>query len=116
MEMGRYCKAYEAHQLKQFPGWDPDLSQLRPAESDKPGDEPEPRTQIADDDILYIQEDLTVTDDIYRDEYVLFRDPSEEWKRFCEETLEFAIPEDVLAISAQEEAGAAGAEEASSER
>lgn len=115
MEMGRYCKAYEAHQLKQYPGWNPDLSQLRQPEADKPGEEPEARTSIADDDILYIQEDLTVTDDIYRDEYVLFRDSSEEWKRFCEETLEFAIPEDVLAISAQEEAEAAGAEEAPSE-
>jgi len=118
MEMGRYCKAYEAHQLKQYPGWDPDLSQLRPPEGDGAGEEGESRTGIEDDDILYLHEDLVVTDDVYRDEYVLFQDPSEEWRRFCRETLEFEVPEDVLAIGAEPEpeaAGTAGAEEAPGE-
>jgi len=107
MEMGRYCKAYEAHRFKDYPGWDPDLSRLRQPEADKPGEEPEARTRIEDDDVLYLQEDLTVTDDVYRDEYLVFQDPSEEWQKFCRETLEFAVPEDVLAISAQEEEAAA---------
>lgn len=108
-EMGRYCKAYLASDLKKYPGWDPDLDQLRQPEAEKPGEEPEKRTELGDDDIVYLQEDLVVTDDIYRDEHVLFRDPSEEWRKFCEETLEFQIPDDVLAIAAQEaEESAAG--------
>lgn len=109
-EMGRYCKAYLASDLKKYPGWEPDLSQLRQPEAEKPNEEPEPRTELLDDDIVYIQEDLVVTDGIFKDENVLFRGNDEAWQKFCEETLEFAIPEDVLAIAAQEEEEAAAAE------
>lgn len=109
-EMGRYCKAYLASDLKKYPGWKPNLENLRQPEAEKPGEEPEKRTALDDDDILYIQEDLTVTDGIFLDENVLFQDDSDDWKTFCEETLEFAVPEDVKAIGADEEAEAAAAE------
>lgn len=109
-EMGRYCKAYLASDLKKYPGWDPNLENLRQPESERPGEEPEERAELEDDDIVYLQEDLVVTDGIFRDENVLFEDASEEWKTFCEETLEFEVPEDVQAIAAQEEAAAAEGE------
>lgn len=105
-EMGRYCKAYLASDLKKYPGWDPNLENLRQPESERPGEEPEERAELEDDDIVYLQEDLVVTDGIFRDENVLFEDASEEWKTFCEETLEFEVPEDVQAIAAQEEPAA----------
>lgn len=106
-EMGRYCKAYLASDLKKYPGWDPNLDNLRQPEAEKPGEEPEERTELQNDDIVYVQENLVVTDGIFKDENVLFEDDSEEWKTFCEETLEFEIPEDVKAIAAQEEEEAA---------
>lgn len=112
-EMGRYCKAYLASDLKKFPNWAPNLENLRQPEAEKPGEEPEKRTELDDDDIVYIQENLVVTDGIFKDENVLFEDESEEWRTFCETTLEFEIPEDVKAIAAQEEeelAAAAAAE------
>lgn len=110
-EMGRYCKAYLASDVKKYPGWDPDLENLRQPEAEKPGDEPEERKELQDDDIVYLQEDLVVTDGIFKDENVLFEDDSEPWKTFCEETLEFEIPEDVKAIAAQEEEEAAEQED-----
>lgn len=109
-EMGRYCKAYLASDLKKYPGWDPNLENLRQPESERPGEEPEERAELEDDDIVYLQENLVVTDGIFRDENVLFEDDSEEWKSFCEETLEFEVPEDVRVIDAQEEEAAAAAE------
>ncbi len=102
-EMGRYCKAYLASDFAKYEGWKPDLENLRQPEPDKPDQQPEKRTELDDDDILYLQESLAVTDGIFLDENVLFRDESEAWKSFCEGTLEFAVPEDVLAIGADEE-------------
>ena len=115
-EMGRYCKAYLAKDFKEFPGWKPNLENLRQPEPEKPGDEPEERTELQDEDILYLQEDLVVTDGIFKDENVLFESDSDEWTTFCEKTLEFEIPEDVKAIAAEEEAEAEkAAQEAAAE-
>ena len=110
-EMGRYCKAYLASDLKKYKSWDPDLSNLRQPEPDRPDEEVEERTELADDDILYVQEDLIVTDGIFRDENVVFEDDSEAWKTFCEKKLEFAIPEDVLAIGAESNGDGESAEQ-----
>ena len=109
-EMGRYCKAYLVSDLKEYDGWDPDLGALRQPEPEKPDEEVEERTELQDDDILYIQENLTVTDGIFKDENVVFTDDGDAWKTFCEEELGFEIPEDVREISraTEEEAGAEG--------
>lgn len=106
-EMGRYCKAYLVSDLQKYEGWDPDLDALRQPEPEKPDEEIEERTELQDDDILYVQEDLIVTDGIFKDEHVVFSDDSDAWKTFCEEEIGFEIPEDVREISraAEEEAG-----------
>lgn len=109
-EMGRYCKAYLASDFKKFKGWNPNLENLRQPEAEKPGEEPEKRTALEDDDILYLQEELIVTDGIFKDENVLFQDDGDAWKKFCTDTLEFEVPEDVKAIGAEEEAEAAAEE------
>lgn len=93
-EMGRYCRAYPASAFKRFEDWDPDLDNLR---------QPEPgagaqRTVLKDDDILYLQEDLIVTDGIFRDEHVIFAGGDDAWRTFCEDTLECGIPEEVGAF------------------
>lgn len=101
-EMGRYCKAYLASDFKKYDDWNPNLDELRQPEPEKPGDEPEARKDLQDDDILYLQEELIVTDGIFKDENVIFRDDSESWKTFCQETLAFEVPEDVKAIGADD--------------
>ena len=91
-ETGRYCKAYPVEMLTKFPGFKIDQSQAREEEDEKTGEKPGPR-EIKDDDILYMHEDLTVTDGIYTDENIVFKDDSEEWKAFCKDNLKFEIPD-----------------------
>jgi hypothetical protein len=95
-EMGNYCKACEAKRLRAYPGWSEKVEYLRPETREVGGEEVEvPRTGLADDDILFIQDDYRVTDGIFRDEHVVFDAVTEEWKRWVQEDLEpepFEIP------------------------
>lgn len=95
-EMGNYCKAYEAKQLRRFAGWSEKVENLRPETREVDGEELQVRREaLADDDILYIQEDYTVTDGIFKDEHVVFDDVTDEWKRWVGGDLEpepFEIP------------------------
>lgn len=89
--MGNYCRAYYARDFAAFDGWRPDLSQLRPGVTEVEGREVEvPRDTLADDDILYLQENFAVTDGIFMDEYVVFADAGPEWQSFCTGQLGFA--------------------------
>jgi hypothetical protein len=92
--MGNYCKAYLVKDLRAFGDWREDLSALRPEEEG--GDDraaiDRVRDSLGDDDVLYLQEDLVVTDGIFKDEHIVFASASEEWRRFCAEQLEFSIP------------------------
>ncbi len=89
--MGNYCRAYQARDFAAFPGWRPDLAQLRP------GDGGEARAALGDDDLLYLQEDFSVTDGIFADENVVFADAGGEWRAFCTGPLGFAPPATVEA-------------------
>ncbi|HEX2165563.1 MAG TPA: hypothetical protein VHM02_16595 [Thermoanaerobaculia bacterium] len=92
-EMSDYCAGYEAKRLREFSGWSEDVSSLRPAVQEVDGEEVEtPRTAIADDDVLYVHDDYVVTDDVFRDEHVVFSAVSDEWKAFCHEKLGFEVP------------------------
>ena len=99
MEMGRYCKAYHAKMFRGFSGWTENLESLRPEKRTENGRETEvARNSLADDDILYLQENYTVTDGIFKDENVVFSAVTEEWKRYCTETLDFRV-RDVDSVS-----------------
>jgi hypothetical protein len=91
--MGNYCRAYYARDFAAFPGWRPDAAQLRPQ-----GDGAA-RGALADDDLLYLQDDFAVTDGIFADENVVFPDAGGEWRAFCTGALGFAPPARVEAGS-----------------
>lgn len=76
--MGSYCRAYYARDFAAFDGWRPDPAQLRAG-----------GPALADDDILYLQEDFGVTDGIFLDENVVFADAGPEWRAFCTGALGF---------------------------
>jgi hypothetical protein len=90
--MGRYCKAYAVEQLRKFPGWKERLDALAPLENEEDGTE-QPRTSLADDDYLFLQETFVVTDGIFQDEHVVFDDVTPEWQAFCTGELAFEIPD-----------------------
>lgn len=88
-EMGKFCKAYLVEKLRQFPGWQEKPASLRPTNG-------EADVRIGKDgsldgaDFLYLQENYTVTDGIFKDEYIVFDNVTAEWKEFCDSQLEFA--------------------------
>jgi hypothetical protein len=97
--MGKYCKAYLVSSVREYPNWTEKLQNLRQPER---GDA-EPlasRTALKDDDIVYLQENYCVTDDCYKDEYVIFDNVTDEWRRFCEEQMSFSVPDEVAEMSA----------------
>lgn len=92
-EMGKYCKAYLAKDLRKYSKWEENLDNLRKETEYKNGEELEiERNELQDDDILYLQENYVVTDGIMKDEYVIFDKVTDEWKEFCHTELEFEIP------------------------
>jgi hypothetical protein len=92
MEMGNYCKAYELKHFRQYPGWSENVANLKKAKKEVDGKEVEVDRKLEDDSILYLQENYVVTDDIFKDEYIIFDHVTDDWKRFCHETLAFEIP------------------------
>ena len=93
-----YCKAYYLRDLRSFPGWSEPTGPPRSGETDATdasgvGEKPEP---LHDDSIVYLHQDLTVTRSMWHGEDLVFDRVSSEWRSFCEQELEFAIPEDLL--------------------
>jgi hypothetical protein len=111
--MGRYCKAYPIDQLRKFPGWEEKLENLAPLENEEDGTQ-QPRTALAEDDYLFVQENYVVTDGIFLDENVIFDRVTPEWQEFCTKVLAFEIPdykrfEETAPAAAPATAGAAEA-------
>lgn len=92
MEMSNYCAAYEARNFRKFPGWTENAANVRKEKQEVDGKEVEVERKLDDDSILYLHESYIVTDDIYNDENVIFDNVTDEWKRFCHETLNFEVP------------------------
>jgi hypothetical protein len=91
--MGNYCKAYLLKQLRAFPGWQEQSANTRP---DPQLDEQSASNQtrsLIDEDIVYLQENYVVTDGVFKDEYILFDTVTDEWQTFCQQQLNFQIPD-----------------------
>ncbi len=114
-EMGKYCKAYYAKDFRALDGWEENLENLRPESKEEDGKDVEvPRTELNDDDILYLQENYTVTDGIFKDEYIIFDKVTDLWKDACHKELSFEIPVyEPIEIKTAEEAASGDAAGAS---
>jgi hypothetical protein len=87
-----YCRAYYLRDLRRFPGWSESRIHWRePVSSEREGGAP-----LADDAIVYLHQDFTVTKSMWREESIVFKDVTPEWRGFCSTQLEFAIPEEFL--------------------
>lgn len=93
-KMGRYCSGFLVSDLRKFPGFQPNLDRLRPAE----GESVAGRRELTDDDVLFLHEDFAVTDGHWRDQHVVFESSDEAWKTFCSAELGFAVLPEVAAI------------------
>ena len=91
--MGRYCKAYLIRRFREFDGWPSDLQLVTKEKKEIDGVEAEVERALTDDDHLYLQENLVVTQGIFIDENVVFDNVSPEWQEFCQTRLKFEVPD-----------------------
>jgi hypothetical protein len=91
--MGKYCKAYLLEKMRGFSGWDEKAKNARKETVEKDGEKVEMTRDLVDDSIVYLQENYVVTDGVFKDQNVLFDNVTPEWIEYCQQKLEFEIPE-----------------------
>ncbi len=108
-QMGRYCKAYPISRFREFSGWTEKAENARAEMQDVDGREVEVTRQLNESSFLYLQENLVVTDGIFKDENIIFDKITPQWEAFCREQLQFCVPPEAL-VSGEEpcEAGPEG--------
>ena len=91
-KMGRYCKAYTLGALRKFGGWT-DKRESASSERAQPEEkQAKANPEFTDSDIVYVQENVVVTDGIFIDEGVIFDQVTPEWVEFCKNDLKFEVP------------------------
>lgn len=96
--MSRYCKAYVIPRFREFNGWSEKRENVRREIRRADGKEEEFQRELTDDDYFFLQDNLVVTDGIFKDQNIIFDQVSNEWKQFCAEKLAFQIPADLLEV------------------
>ncbi len=91
--LGKYCKAYPLQALRAYPGWSERAENARRESQTIDGQLVTAARPLHDDDCVYVQEDYTVTDGIFKDENVIFDRVTAEWIDYCGETLHLEIPD-----------------------
>lgn len=89
----KYCKAYYLRDLRKFPSWSETRIDWWEKKDHK--DEQQPPKQLADDDIVFIHQDLRVTESMWHDENIVFDRVDPEWRAFCSSNLRFEVPSDL---------------------
>lgn len=92
-EMGRYCKAYPLVRFRAFPDWSERPRNAGTETQTGGAKATQLPYQLTDDSMLYLQENLSVTYGIYKDEQVVFDQISPQWEEFCRSELKFEVPD-----------------------
>ena len=85
--MPKYLKAYLLKELRQYSGWVEKVPAVESAAEQKQGPE------LKDDEIVYIHEDLKVTQGCFEDSPVIFDEVTPGWEQFCKDNLRFEVPD-----------------------
>lgn len=80
-----YARAYLLGDLRKFSDWHEET-----VNADENGNSRE----LSDDDVVFLQEDFTVTELIWPGENVIFNRVTPEWIDFCTQELHFKVPDD----------------------
>lgn len=86
----KYCMAYHLGDLRRYPAWTENQTA-------------EPQA-LADDEVIFLHEDYTVTKSIWSGEDVIFNNVTDQWKDFCNTELRFAVPDSLDLIAKPAEA------------
>lgn len=90
--MGEYCKAYYLKDMRNYSNWSENTENARKEKKEADGKETEEVRTLSDDSIVYLQENFVVTDDVYKEENILFDAVSPEWMEYCKNELNFVLP------------------------
>jgi hypothetical protein len=91
-KMGKYCKAYPVNRFRQFHNWIENTNNVRKETKQVDNQEIDMPRSLEGEDILYLQENFTVTDGIFLDENVIYDRVNDEWINYCRNTLKFEVP------------------------
>ena len=96
----KYCKAYQLKVFRQFKNWKESRVNWRETDkSDDSGNGNKKDHAFSDDDIVFLHQDYTVTQSMWHNENVIFKDVTDEWKDFCASELKFEAPDDLDLIA-----------------
>jgi hypothetical protein len=90
-----YCKAYLLHELRRFDGWS---ESRKNSNSAYRSDSDDSQKALADEDVVFIHKDFSVTRSIWHGDDVIFDQVTQEWKEFCSGVLGFSVPDDLSMI------------------
>jgi uncharacterized protein len=85
-----YCKAYHLGDLRQYPAWTEGQINWK-KKADGQGGE----IALAEDSVVFIHQDFTVTESMWHNENVIFNQVTSDWETFCAGALNFRVPEDI---------------------
>ncbi len=83
-----YCKAYQLKELRRYQKWAEGKTNWK-----APADEAS-AAGFSDDDIVFLHQDLTVTQSMFHGENVIMGDVTPQWRAFCSDVLGFKVPDD----------------------
>ena len=91
-----YARAYLLGQLRKFSDWrEEKINWQETIRADENGNSRE----LSDDDVVFLQQDFTVTELIWPGENVIFNRTTPEWIDFCTQELQFKVPDDFELIA-----------------
>jgi hypothetical protein len=83
-----YCKAYYLKDLRRFAAWSESRANW------KTGADEAPAGAFADDAVVFLHQDLTVTQSMFHNENVIMGTVTPQWRAFCSTELGFKVPDD----------------------
>jgi ankyrin repeat protein len=101
-----YARACLLGELRKFSDWrEEKINWKETVPADENGNSPE----LSDDDVVFLQQDFTVTQLIWPGENVIFNRTTPEWVDFCTQELQFKVPDDFDLIASNPAAKSAEA-------
>ena len=89
----KYVKAYRLEELRKYDGWREERINWK--DDGDAGNNGDGGKSLSDDDVVFLHQDLSVTESMWHDENVIFNRVTPEWEEFCKNELEFKVPDDL---------------------